>query len=126
VQGAGNVGSNAAKALHELGARIVAVSDVKGGVHNPDGIDPFKLFASMGPKDSVQEHCQGQRISNEELLTLDCDVLIPAALGGVITEVNANKIKAKIIVEGANGPTTPDADKILNKNGVVVVPDILA
>jgi glutamate dehydrogenase (NAD(P)+) len=126
VQGAGNVGSNAAKALHELGAKIVAISDVKGGVYNPNGIDPFKLFATMGPKDSVQEHTQGERVSNEGLLTLDCDVLIPAALGGVITEHNADQIKARIIVEGANGPTTPDADTILNKKGVIVVPDILA
>jgi len=126
VQGAGNVGSNAAKALHELGAKIVAISDVRGGVFNPAGIDPFKLFASMGPKDAVQEHTQGEKVTNEELLTLDCDVLIPAALGGIITEVNAHKIRAKIIVEGANGPTTPDADAILHKNGVVVVPDILA
>ena len=126
VQGAGNVGSNAAKALHELGAKIVAISDVKGGIYNPGGFDPFKLFASMGPKDLVQDHVHGEKISNEQLLTLECDVLIPAALGGVIHAQNAANVKAKIIVEGANGPTTPDADVILNKNGVVVVPDILA
>ena len=126
VQGAGNVGSNAAKAVHELGARVVAISDVKSGVYNENGIDPFKLFSAMGPKDFVENNCAGQKISNEDLLKLDCDVLIPAALGGVITDANAAQIKAKIIVEGANGPTTPDADAILEKKGIIVVPDILA
>jgi glutamate dehydrogenase (NAD(P)+) len=126
VQGAGNVGSNAAKALHELGATIVAISDVKGGVYDPTGIDPFKLFSVMGPKESVQDHARGDKITNEQLLELECDVLIPAALGGVITEENAGRIKAKIIVEAANGPTTNEADKILNDNGIIVVPDILA
>ena len=126
IQGAGNVGSNAAKALHESGARIIAISDVKGGVLNESGIDPFRLFSAMGPRDSVAEHCEGNKISNEELLTVDCDVLIPAALGGVITTQNAHKIRAKIVVEGANGPTTPDADSILENRGVIVVPDILA
>ena len=127
VQGAGNVGSYAAKTLHELGAKIVAISDVHGGVFNGDGIDPDKVFATMtSPKDKLSDHCPGMQISNEELLTLDCDVLIPAALGGVITESNAKDIRAKIVVEGANGPTTTDADKILEQRGVIVVPDILA
>ena len=126
VQGAGNVGSNAAKALHELGARIIAISDVAGGVYDESGIDPFKLFAGMGPKDTVQSHHPGKKISNEELLKLECDVLIPSALGGVITERNAKDIKAKVVVEAANGPTTPEADQILEERRIVVVPDILA
>ena len=126
IQGAGNVGSNAAKALHELGAKIIAISDVKSGVYNEAGIDPFKLFSSMGPKDNVEDHCKGSKIGNEQLLELDCDFLVPAALGGVITEKNAKNINAKIIVEAANGPTTPDADRILDEKGVIVVPDILA
>jgi glutamate dehydrogenase (NAD(P)+) len=126
IQGAGNVGANAAKALHELGAKIVAISDVKGGIYNDAGIDPFKLFTAMGPKDTVQQKAAGTKISNEQLLLCECDVLIPAALGGVITEANAARIKAKVIVEGANGPTTPDADAILEGRNVTVVPDILA
>jgi glutamate dehydrogenase (NAD(P)+) len=126
VQGAGNVGANAAKALHELGAKIVAISDVKGGVYNEAGIDPFKLFTAMGPKDYVQDKCEGQKITNEQLLACECDVLIPSALGGVITEANANDVKARIIVEGANGPTTPDADALLEARNIIVVPDILA
>jgi len=126
IQGAGNVGSNAAKAVHELGAKVIAISDVKSGIYNENGIDPFKLFSAMGSKDFVEDQGMGQKITNEDLLALDCDVLIPAALGGVITERNADRIKAKIIVEGANGPTTPDADAILDKKGIIVVPDILA
>ncbi len=126
VQGAGNVGSYAAKCCHELGAKVIAISDVHCAVFNPEGIDPFNVFANMGPRDRLTDHCSGQVITNEELLALDCDVLIPAALGGVITEANANDIKAKIIVEGANGPTTTEADKILEQRGITVVPDILA
>ena len=126
VQGAGNVGSYAAKTLHEMGAKIIAMSDVHCGVFNPEGHDPIKTFANMGPKDRLIDHCSGQAITNEELLALECDVLVPAALGGVITEANANDIKAKIIVEGANGPTTTEADKILEGRGITVVPDILA
>ena len=114
-----------AQRLHEMGAKIVAIRDVHCGVFNGDGIDPSKVFNAMG-RSPLAEHCPGRRISNEELLALDCDVLIPAALGGVITEANARDIRAKMIVEGANGPTTPDADKILEQRGIVVVPDILA
>ena len=109
-----------------MGAKIVAISDVHCGIFNGDGIDAAKVFNAMGPKSKLAEHCPGQRISNEELLALDCDILVPAALGGVITEANARDIRAKMIVEGANGPTTPEADKILEQRGIVVVPDILA
>jgi glutamate dehydrogenase (NAD(P)+) len=126
VQGAGNVGSYAARALQEMGAKIVAISDVFGGVFNPEGIDAARVFAGMGPKDKLADHCPGTAVTNEELLALDCDVLIPAALGGVITEANANNVRAKIVVEGANGPTTIEADRILEQRGVIVVPDILA
>jgi len=127
IQGAGNVGSNAAKALHDMGAKIVGISDVRGGVYDPRGIDPFKLFEAMGPKGFVQDHCPGAiLVDNSQVLSLKCDILIPAALGGVITAENARSIKAKVIVEGANGPTSPDADEILNASGVIVVPDILA
>ncbi|MEI6233974.1 MAG: Glu/Leu/Phe/Val dehydrogenase [Planctomycetota bacterium] len=126
VQGAGNVGSYAAKTLHEMGATIIGISDVHGGVFNPAGIDPNAVFAKLGPKDKLSDVCPGEAITNEELLALDCDVLVPAALGGVITEANAHAIKAKIIVEGANGPTTTEADKILEARGITVVPDILA
>ena len=109
-----------------MGAKIVAISDVHCGIFNGDGIDALKVFTAMGPKSKLAEHCPGQRISNEELLALDCDILVPAALGGVITEANARDIRAKIVVEGANGPTTPEADKLLEQRGIVVVPDILA
>ncbi|MCZ7648699.1 MAG: Glu/Leu/Phe/Val dehydrogenase [Planctomycetota bacterium] len=126
IQGSGNVGSNAAKALHEMGAKIVGISDVNGGISAPDGIDPFRLFAQLGPKDSVQGYPGTQNVSNEELLELDCDILIPAAIGGVITERNAKNIRAKVIVEAANGPTTNEADQILMERNITVVPDILA
>ncbi|HLX64955.1 MAG TPA: Glu/Leu/Phe/Val dehydrogenase [Planctomycetota bacterium] len=126
VQGAGNVGSYAARSLHEMGAKITAISDVHGGVFNPEGINVDKVFAEMGPKSKLQDHCPGRPVTNDELMNLDCDVLIPAALGGVITEANAPFINARIIVEGANGPTTTEADKILESRGITVVPDILA
>jgi len=113
VQGFGNVGSNAARLLQELGAKVIAVSDVNGGYLNIDGLDLSDLSKST-------------KITNAELLELDCDVLIPAALENQITEKNAARIKAKYIVEGANGPTTPEADKILESGGILVVPDILA
>ena len=98
VQGAGNVGSYAAKSLHEMGAKIIAISDVHGGMFNAEGIDVDKVFAVMThPKDKLSDHCPGTQITNEALLTLDCDVLISAALGGVITEANAREIRARIM-----------------------------
>jgi len=126
IQGSGNVGSNAAKALQEMGAKIVAMNDVYGGVYNENGIDAFNVFGAMGPKDKLSDFCKGAKITNEELIACDCDVLIPAALGGVLHAGNAANVKAKIVVEGANGPTTPEADAILNAKGVTVVPDIFA
>ena len=126
VQGFGNVGMHAAKFLHEEGCKIVGVSDSKGGIYNPDGLNPLKAFEYKKETGSVigLEGCKD--ITNEELLELDCDILVPAALENQLTEKNAPNIKAKIVAEGANGPTTPAANKILYEKGVLVVPDILA
>ncbi|WFO75262.1 Glu/Leu/Phe/Val dehydrogenase [Desulfurococcaceae archaeon MEX13E-LK6-19] len=127
IQGFGNVGRFAAKYLAEWGAKIVAVSDSKGGIYNSKGLDVEKLFEIKDKTGSVINYPDVERkISNEELLELDVDILIPAAIENVITEKNADRIKAKVISEGANGPTTPEADVILHKKGAVVIPDILA
>ncbi len=126
VQGFGNVGSIAARLLHESGYKIVAVSDVHGGIYNQNGIDIPRLQAYMSEMGRVEGFTRTESISNSELLELPCDILIPAALGGQITSSNAHRIKAQIIVEGANGPTSPDADLTLHDKGVLIVPDILA
>lgn len=129
VQGMGNVGSVSAKLLSELGAKIIAVSDVSGGIFHPDGLDIPDIIRYLSVKGSLlKDYCApGIRlISNLELLELDVDVLIPAALENQITDDNADRIKAKIIVEGANGPTSAAADAIIEAKGIVVVPDILA
>jgi glutamate dehydrogenase len=126
VQGFGNVGFHAARLLHELGCKIIAVSDSKGGVYNAKGIDPSKVMEHKNKTGSVTgyEGCKG--VTNEELLELNCEILVPSALESQITKANAGKIKAKIVAEGANGPTTPEADEVLYRNGVFVIPDILA
>jgi glutamate dehydrogenase (NAD(P)+) len=128
IQGYGNAGSIAAMLLHELGIgmRIIAVSDSRGGIFNPKGLDPVKVLEHKGKTGSVSSFPEGDRLSNEELLELPCDVLIPAALEGVITRENALRIRARILAEAANGPTTPEADPILFANNVFVIPDILA
>ena len=127
IQGFGNVGSWAAQLLKERGCKVVAISDISGGYFNQDGIDVGKAITHKNENNGVLENFDGgKKISNDELLTLDVDVLIPAAMENTITEKNANKIKAKLIVEGANGPTSYEADPILEKKGVVAVPDILA
>jgi glutamate dehydrogenase len=126
VQGYGNAGCIAAKLLKELGVNIIAVSDSKGGIYNKSGIDPSKVEDVKTKKGSVVAFKEADAISNEDLLELPVDILIPAALENVITEKNAKKVKAKISAEAANGPTTPGADQILHKNGVFVIPDILA
>jgi glutamate dehydrogenase (NAD(P)+) len=127
VQGFGKVGGLAAQYLHDAGCKIVAVSDVKGGAYNSLGMNPAKMLREMrGGLESVVGYPGTDAISNEELLELDVDVLVPAALESVIHDGNAERIKARFIVEGANGPTTPDADAVLESNGVRVVPDILA
>jgi glutamate dehydrogenase (NAD(P)+) len=126
VQGFGNVGSWVARELHERGATVVAVSDVRGAVADPKGIDVPGMVALVGSGGSVVEAAHGDVITNEELLTLDCDVLVPAALGEVVTGTNADEVQAKVVLEAANYPVTPDADKVLRDRGVTVIPDILA
>ncbi|MCX6778199.1 MAG: glutamate dehydrogenase, partial [Candidatus Micrarchaeota archaeon] len=126
VQGFGNVGSNAAKLLQREGCRIVAVSDAQGGTCNDNGLDIPELLKYRSEHESVKNFPGGKPITNEELLTCKCDVLVPAAMENQITEKIAKNVKARIIVEGANGPTTTEADAILVKKGIMVVPDILA
>jgi glutamate dehydrogenase (NAD(P)+) len=124
VQGFGNVGSGTVSLMHKYGAKIVAVSDIGGGVYDPDGIDPDRLKRYVQVTGSVAGF--GQRISNAELLTMPCDILVPAATQSQITGENAPLVQAKLIVEGANGPVTREADDILDARGITVVPDILA
>ena len=127
IQGFGNVGSWAALLLKERGCKIVAISDISGGYYNQKGIDVGKAIQHRNENNGTLDKFKGgDKISNEELLSLDVDVLIPAALENAITDKNANKIKAKLIVEGANGPTSHEADSILQKKGIIAVPDILA
>ncbi len=140
IQGFGNAGSYMAKILHKLGYKVIAVSDSKGGVHTKDSIDPDKAEDIKNSGGMLGCYCLGtvcsleempkegdcRFVSNEDLLELDVDILIPAALENQITKENAHKIKAKAIVELANGPTTPEADEILKEKGIVVVPDVLA
>jgi glutamate dehydrogenase (NAD(P)+) len=126
LQGFGNVGSFAARFLHEGGARIIAVSDVAGGITNPEGLDVPALIRWNADHKGLAGFPGSESISNEELLRSDVDLLVPAALGGVITEDVAREVRAKIVIEAANNPTLPQADEILHKRNVVVVPDILA
>jgi glutamate dehydrogenase (NAD(P)+) len=126
VQGFGNVGSIAARMCHEAGARIIAVSDIGGGIHDPKGLDMPALIAHYEKNRSFEGFSGPQKVGNTELLELDCDILIPAANENQIRGKNAGNIKARIIVEGANGPTTQRADDILQQKDVLVVPDILA
>ena len=127
VQGFGKVGGLAAQYLHDAGCIVVAVSDWKGGVHDAKGLNPAALRRHLeSGADTVVGFPGTDTITNSELLELDVDVLVPAALEGVINEENADRIKAFFVVEGANGPTTPDADKVLEGNNVLVVPDVLA
>jgi glutamate dehydrogenase (NAD(P)+) len=126
VQGFGNVGSIAAELMEAQGMTIVAVSDKSGAVYNPKGLKVRELIQHVRQRKFLAEYTEGEHIPNEQLLTLDCDVLVPAALENVITSKNAAQVKARIICEGANGPTTANADKILEEKGVFVIPDILA
>ena len=125
IQGFGNVGSWAAYFLEEMGAKIVAVSDLNSGLINKKGFDIKKLMAHYNINNSLKGF-EGEAISNEDLLALDVDILIPAACENVLTNKTAPKVKAKLVVEGANGPTTREADEIFMKMGVEVIPDILA
>lgn len=127
VQGFGNVGSVAAKLAEEAGAVVVAVSDASGGIHNPKGLPIRELMERYaGREGGIREYADAERITNEQLLEVDCDVLVPAATAAQLTRENADRVRAKLIVEGANGPTTPEADVIFADKGLHVVPDILA
>jgi len=126
VQGYGNVGSIAAQLLHEQGCKIVAASDSGGGVYNPKGLDPADLLRHKEHTGSVAGYRGTEAVTNDDLLELPCEILVPSALEGQITKDNADRIKARIIVEGANGPTTTEADEMLRQRKVFVVPDILA
>lgn len=126
IQGCGNVGGNAARLLHEEGCKVVAVSDITGGLYNSNGIDIPALLEHVGETGFIEGFAGGEKINNQELLAIDCEILIPAALENQITCDNASSIQAKIVAEGANGPTTPEGDKILQDKGVLVVPDVLA
>ncbi len=125
VQGFGNAGSIAARLISEEGSTVVAVSDSTGGISKPDGLDIAKVVAWKSEHGTVQGFPGSVDITNAEILEVDCDILIPAALENQITERNAGRIKARLIAEAANGPTTPDADLILARNGVFMIPDIL-
>jgi glutamate dehydrogenase (NAD(P)+) len=125
VQGFGNAGSIAARLIRDEGAKVVAVSDSTGGIHNPSGLDVDRVIAWKKEQGTVQGFPGSTDISNAEVLEIDCDILIPAALESQITAGNAGSIKARMIAEAANGPVTPEADEILHRNGVFSIPDIL-
>ena len=125
VQGFGNAGSIAAQLMAKEGAKVLAVSDSSAAIHNPDGLDIGRVIAWKSEHGTVGGFPGAQAISNAELLEIECDVLIPAALENQITASNAERIKAKIVAEAANGPTTPEADEILARNGIFMIPDIL-
>ncbi|MSP14511.1 MAG: Glu/Leu/Phe/Val dehydrogenase [Chloroflexi bacterium] len=126
VQGFGNVGSISALSVYQEGARVVAVSDVRGGIYNPQGLDIPKVIEHVEYTGSVVNFPGSQSVTNAELLLLPCDILIPAALGNQLTEDNAKDVKAWMIAEGANGPTTPEADLIFDERGIQVLPDVVA
>jgi glutamate dehydrogenase (NAD(P)+) len=126
IQGFGNVGSHLAKLLHAEGATVIALSDSSSGVHNPDGLDVPMALAHKQEHGSLAGLANAEAVSNEELVELPCDVLAPSALEQVVTDRNADRVKARIVCEGANGPVTPSADAILEDRGVIVMPDVLA
>jgi glutamate dehydrogenase (NAD(P)+) len=126
IQGFGKVGWNTAELLYKEGCRIIAVSDSKSGIYNSNGIDPMKAFGYKNKTGSLIGFNDSKKVSNRELLELKCDILVPAAIENQITGKNAGNIDAKIVVEAANGPTTPDGDRILNERDIFVIPDILA
>ena len=126
VQGFGNVGSITAKFLHQKGYKIVAITDVKGGIYDPTGIDVPKLQAYVREHGSVEGYYPGEALDLKDIFELDVDILVPAAVANCITESNADRVKAKIVAEGANGPVTTEADRILDAKGIYVIPGILA
>ena len=126
IQGFGNVGSYTAHKLNDMGIKVVAVNDVYGGIYNPNGLPVDELMRTVREKGKVDDYAGGDKVTNDELLTLECDVLIPAALGRVINKDNAPRLRCGMVVEGANGPTTAEADDILRERNILVIPDILA
>ena len=126
IQGFGKVGGFAAQLFHDAGFNVIGIADYKGGVYNARGLNPTALMRYKGEADTVAGYPGADAITNDELLALECDLLVPAAIEDQITERNVDQIKAKIIVEGANGPTTPEADHRLAERGILVVPDVLA
>jgi glutamate dehydrogenase/leucine dehydrogenase len=126
IQGFGKVGWNAARLLHNQGCRIIALSDSKGAIYNTKGINPLKVYEHKKKTNSIINYEGCRNITNQELLETECDILIPAALENQITKENAGDIKTRILAEGANGPTTPEANKILTEKGIFTLPDILA
>jgi glutamate dehydrogenase (NAD(P)+) len=126
IQGFGKVGGHAAQLLHDAGCRVVAVSDANGGLYRDRGLDPEAIMRHAQEAGTVVGYGGAETVSNEELLEIDCDVLVPAAIEGVVTVKNADKVKAKVVCEAANGPITFEGDKVLHDKGVFVVPDILA
>lgn len=126
VQGCGNVGGIAAKLFHEAGAKVIAMQDHSGTIYNASGLDVPALLGSYEPQQGIVSTKAGDTLSAEEFWALECEILIPAALENQITVKNADSIRAKIVIEGANGPTTPEADDILNSKGIIVIPDVIA
>ncbi len=126
VQGFGNVGGNAAKILYDLGFKIIAISDVSACLYNKKGLNPFDIEDYFKKNKTLCGYSSAEELPREEIFGLECDILVPAALENQITEKNAGGIKAKIVAEGANAPTTPEADKILKQNSIFVIPDVLA
>ena len=126
IQGFGNVGSHTARYLHDIDAKIIAVSDAFGAIHNPDGLDVHAVCAHVKETGRVEGYNEAQAISNDELLLIPCDILIPAAIGGVLTGENAPDVQATCIIEAANAPITPEADEVFNQRGIRVLPDVLA
>ncbi len=126
IQGAGNVGGTSARLMHQAGFRVIAMSDVHGGIYNPNGLDIPGVLGYMKENKTLRGYRGGDEISNEQLLELPCDILLPGATENQITSRNAPRIQCKIVCEGANGPTTASADEILEQRGILVIPDILA
>lgn len=126
IQGYGNAGATAARLFHNEGCKIVALSDSRGGIYNESGLDPIAVLRHKQERGSVVDFPRGQPLGERDVLEIPCDILIPAATEGMLTAANANRVQARIVAEAANGPTTPQADKILFDKGIIVIPDILA
>ena len=126
IQGFGKVGWNVARLLHDQGCRIIALSDSRGGIHNPNGLSPLKVFEHKKRTGSVMDYEGGRNKTNQETLEAECDILVPAAVENQITKEIAGNTKTRLLAEGANGPTTPQASRILTEKGIFIIPDILA